>query len=194
MVSEGCRKITWWFWQVGSYLGLFPIVWDSVNMPIRIKHGSRIYLPGSSLGYIDTSKIVPGILFLIQIFHFLYLVSYIIFFDYSIVDMCLALVFIVGFFMAISSQWTLFFYLNEFCNFLDSFFQQDLNMRKSIKQLPAYFEIISWIKSLLHFAANNLYHSSLFDEKLPNWRARSVKVWMEREEWLNNEVGANGRL
>jgi len=100
-------------------------------MPIRIEYGRRFGLPWSSVGYIDTFKIVLGILLLIQISHFFYLLAFIVFFDYSIVDMCLALFFIVSFFMALSSQLTLFFNLEEFCNFLNLFFQEDLNTRES---------------------------------------------------------------
>jgi len=132
MVSEKSIKLFGWFSNIGSRLGVFPIVWNPVTLQFDLKKRKQ-KIPWNRGIYFDLYRISPIVCFLFQAFYFCYSLAFLIFGDYAGMetDVCLSLFIMIGFYMSLSVQLIQFvFNSNPFRKFYNAFIQLDLNLRE----------------------------------------------------------------
>jgi len=132
MVSDRSLQILGWAINAGSRLMIFPAIFDSKRQSIIMKQGEKLHIPWNPGKYIYTGYIVSIITYISYILHMMYLLGFLIFFEHSEIDMCLALYMITAFYMELTSHLSVvLLHFEEFCSLCNEFLLLDMTFRKS---------------------------------------------------------------
>jgi len=141
MVSGKSLKTLVQLFNVNYYLKLFPGFWNLNQNCIDLKYSGvgeclerylrKVFIcwkVGQFVNYL-----VPLIYAVSQISTFVYLVIFLIWFEYSTIELCMSAFLLVSYFLIISGQLSLLLHFEDFCYLFNAFFAEDLKLRKNFK-------------------------------------------------------------
>jgi len=141
MVSEKSAFLIGVVYNVGSILKLFPGVWDDVNIRVIINFGKPIYLPWNHLNpFCSSGHIMPVVYLIFQGCNVLYLINFLIFAEYIYLDMCLGLLLLAAYSLALSAQSNFILQYEDFTNLVHVYLEEDREQRMKIPN-NMYFNI-----------------------------------------------------
>jgi len=129
MVSQRTLKIIGSVIQVGSYIHLFPAIWNSKMNHIVVTNRKTIF----KIPYLPWNGIhipIPVLLLLYQVSHATYLTVFLIIAEYSTLDICCATFLLCGLYVSISTQIIFISNFKSICALTNTFLDFDLQLRK----------------------------------------------------------------